>query len=142
MARSDDGGVTWRVTIVAPVLATTAHGAPLGAGLYDDFGTAVTRTGDDVAVYTQSCQGHPANDPSCPRPPGATGTYDVTRFAWLAAAAAPASPPTGGLPAPTAAPAPPLLPATGAPAPLLLAGSILLTVGFAAAGARKRLRRS
>jgi hypothetical protein len=140
MARSDDGGVTWADAVVAPVLATTAHGAPLGPALYDDFGTAVTPAGDDVAAYTQSCQGHPATDPSCPGPGEAMGTYDMTRFAWLAAAATPGS---GGLVAPRppmAIPAPPpaSLPATGAPAQPLLTGAGLLAAGVVALGVRRR----
>jgi hypothetical protein len=123
VARSTDGGATWRDEQLGPVLATTAHATPLGPGLYDDFGSAVTPAGTDVLVYTQSCQGHPSSDAACPGPPaGITGTYDVTRYAWVAAAAAPAPAATAALPpeaatptaaTPTAATQPGALPATG-----------------------------
>lgn len=143
MARSDDGGLTWRNAVVAPVLATTAHDAPLGAALYDDFGTAVTPAGDDVAVYTQSCQGHPTTDPLCPGPPAATGTYDMTRFAWLAQASggAPRRVDLATPPAPATNQPPPhaSLPATGTPPLSLFAGAALLACGLAALGLRRRL---
>ena len=137
-ARSDDGGATWRDAAVAPVLATTGHGAALGPALYDDFGTAVTPAGDDVAVYTQSCQGHPPNDPSCPGPPAGSGTYDMARFAWLTTATPAASTVSAGPPAPP--PASTSLPFTGPPPWSLLAGAALLIGALAAVGLRRRLR--
>jgi len=114
VARSTDGGTTWIDYPIGPVLATTPHATLLGAGLYDDFGSAVTPDGTGVVVYNQSCQAHPSSDTECPGPPaGVNGTYDVTRYAWVAstapasAGAAPASPrvpqksgaPVGTLPA-------------------------------------------
>jgi LPXTG-motif cell wall-anchored protein len=108
VARSSDHGATWRDDPLGPVLATTAHATPLGPGLYDDFGSAITATADDVIVYTQSCQGHSPSDPDCPGPPpGVTGTYDVTRYAWVAA--------TTAVPAPTTPPPPSANPAAVAP---------------------------
>jgi hypothetical protein len=92
VARSDDGGKSFRFTWVPTVLATTAHNAPIADHLYDDFGTQITPTGDISIVATQSCIGHPTTDPDCPGPPpGQLGIYDAVRWAWVES---PASAPT------------------------------------------------
>ena len=136
VARSTDMGATWQDDSLVPVLATTAHNAALGPGLYDDFGAAITPSGDGVFAYTQSCQGHQPIDRDCPGPPpGVAGTYDVTRYAWITATTG--GPPPKTTPPPSAGsppvvPRPPFpgqLPATGRSTgwPTALAAGCLLS---------------
>src|SRR5205823_2069320 len=57
VARSDDGGRHFRYRRLDPLLATTDHGTSLADTLYDDFGTAIDRSGAIALAYTQSCAG-------------------------------------------------------------------------------------
>ena len=102
LARSRDGGTTFTVTPLDPVLATTPAGTPLADLLYDDFGALLAADGATLLTYTQSCAGKAPTDPACPGPPtpGAQGTFEMVRYARVEALA-PAPVVTAGPRAPT-----------------------------------------
>jgi hypothetical protein len=85
VARSTDGGRSFAIAPLDPVLATTAHGAPLVDLLYDDFGALIAPDGATLLTYTQSCAAKPAADRECPGPPAnaLSGTFEVVRYARI-----------------------------------------------------------
>ena len=93
VARSSDGGRTFDLTVLPPVLASTPAGQPLNDGLYDDFGTVITPNAV-VLAYTESCTGHRPSERACPGPPAGTSvppTTNVVRTAYLPFPEAPVS---------------------------------------------------
>ena len=85
VARSDDGGRHFRYRRLDPLLATTDHGTSLADTLYDDFGTAIDRSGAIALAYTQSCAGHSPSDRECPGASQSTQANTlVVRSAWIA----------------------------------------------------------
>src|SRR5947208_3088137 len=85
VARSDDGGRHFRYRQLDPVLATTDHGTSLADTLYDDFGTAIDRSGAIALAYTQSCARHSPSDRQCPGASQSTQANTlVVRSAWIA----------------------------------------------------------
>jgi hypothetical protein len=85
VARSEDGGATFTLTSLDPVLAITPHDTPLADLLYDDFGALVAPDGATLLTYTQSCADKPPTDRECPGPPAGTAGsgFEVVRHARL-----------------------------------------------------------
>ena len=61
------------------------HGTSLADTLYDDFGTAIDRSGAIALAYTQSCARHSPSDRQCPGASQSTQANTlVVRSAWIA----------------------------------------------------------